>query len=535
MVMSPLQLYKAATHGLPVVTLDGSRGEQVLVALIADKGLPGQLLRTLCSELGTEVVTLGREEVVAFLRKTVAGDEPRGVVLLDGGFRGGYWARALEELKKSGINYHRVRYVNLRLESALAGGVKNLLAYLKALVAYLRASGSVSEAAVRLTLSKRLDRRSLLRYLPASVIAFASVPVVKERECCLYPSCSLCVASCREGAIEADKPVYIIGGKCVECGACVPACPVGALEAPDFVLKGFESLVKTLASEEVRANLVVTCSEGREALYRFALSGLVPAAPTFVFEVYSCVACAHQAALLYAALSGIRMVLYCPLGQACRKAGALARCRRLVEELGKVIKLKDSVVLAEYDLAILETMQKPAALPIGELPAGIAHASVVAARLLPSAEAPADLSVAHFYLAEVDPGRCSLCGACSKACPTGALRVAEDPEESAVSLMFSAGGCVGCGSCSTACPEGALRVLGRFDPRAHSSDAPMLLVRVEVARCRSCGAVLGPVALLRATERRMRSAGVPEAVIKALWYCGECKYRAWEGGRKPEV
>ncbi len=58
-------------------------------------------------------------------------------------------------------------------------------------------------------------------------------------------------------------------------------------------------------------------------------------------------------------------------------------------------------------------------------------------------------------LPALDASRCTACGECVGACPTGALQVAaESPSRRTFSLSY--GQCVACGDCLSACPAGAL-------------------------------------------------------------------------------
>jgi Ni,Fe-hydrogenase III small subunit/formate hydrogenlyase subunit 6/NADH:ubiquinone oxidoreductase subunit I len=62
----------------------------------------------------------------------------------------------------------------------------------------------------------------------------------------------------------------------------------------------------------------------------------------------------------------------------------------------------------------------------------------------------------------VDFRRCTACGECARACPTGALRLdpatspGPAPATTPVTLSLSYGACIGCRECITACPEGAI-------------------------------------------------------------------------------
>ena len=64
--------------------------------------------------------------------------------------------------------------------------------------------------------------------------------------------------------------------------------------------------------------------------------------------------------------------------------------------------------------------------------------------------------------------RCTACGDCARACPTGAIQV--EPAEAArprtVSLSYAS--CIGCRECVSACPEGAVTAGSAFDLVAYT-------------------------------------------------------------------
>ncbi len=66
------------------------------------------------------------------------------------------------------------------------------------------------------------------------------------------------------------------------------------------------------------------------------------------------------------------------------------------------------------------------------------------------------------YVAHCEADSCVACGACAKACPFGALEVADKK------LEIDTARCMGCGVCVSKCPRGALALV-----RDPSKPAPL--------------------------------------------------------------
>ncbi|MBD3182985.1 4Fe-4S dicluster domain-containing protein [Candidatus Poribacteria bacterium] len=54
-----------------------------------------------------------------------------------------------------------------------------------------------------------------------------------------------------------------------------------------------------------------------------------------------------------------------------------------------------------------------------------------------------------------DEKRCTMCGACTAVCPTGALSI---PDRKTMIVTFEVDKCVACGQCVEACPSNAMKV-----------------------------------------------------------------------------
>ncbi len=119
----------------------------------------------------------------------------------------------------------------------------------------------------------------------------------------------------------------------------------------------------------------------------------------------------------------------------------------------------------------------------------------------------------------VSGDRCSLCGFCVQTCPTGALWVGENDDES--SLLLNPARCIGCAKCLPVCPDDALRMIARTDiDRADLARSPILLHRSERAHCPRCGGATVSRAELNAVYARLEA---NSHLRYRLSLCNRCK------------
>jgi len=124
------------------------------------------------------------------------------------------------------------------------------------------------------------------------------------------------------------------------------------------------------------------------------------------------------------------------------------------------------------------------------------------------------------HTVEVDTGRCSLCEACARRCPTGALFV--ECSGGSLRLFFRSDRCDGCPgkqNCQALCPEEAIRLVSQEQPAdAVTLPDALLLVQSEMLRCQYCGEYFSPVQKIKAVARRNRKHSEP---IRE--YCPLCR------------
>jgi Ni,Fe-hydrogenase III small subunit/formate hydrogenlyase subunit 6/NADH:ubiquinone oxidoreductase subunit I len=83
----------------------------------------------------------------------------------------------------------------------------------------------------------------------------------------------------------------------------------------------------------------------------------------------------------------------------------------------------------------------------------------------------------HLGFPVIDFPRCTACGACASACPTGAIQVAPadpaspDPSpRTGPTLSLAYGPCISCRECLSACPEGVVTTGSAFDLVAYTRE-----------------------------------------------------------------
>ena len=408
------------------------------------------------------------------------------------------------EARRIGLDPLGVEIVDL---DGAAGDRRRLAVLLAAAVARAGAFAGSGPEHAKLTFPARTSRRALLTFaLPEYVAA----PEVDHACCAAGRGCRACVDVCPTGAISlVDGRIVHDRNVCEPCGRCVTTCPTGATGNPAATPAQLEAQVRALLDPAVGAG-------GRRGIvYRCRRATRVETAPGWFAVTVPCTAMVTPAWLLAPLVMGAGSVAVrpcsdggCGLGQDAVVLERVAWCRDLLAALS-----------LSADLVGLDPDAGPPAAPLGARPvAGPFGPQGTAAVVLALADAadvaagadggpvagpgpgPGDARLearpGPLGVVDVDPEVCTLCGTCAASCPTGALRIGDTGGRR--TLSFDPNACVACGTCASRCPEaarGALTMRPAVDVarlRAGRREASSS----DLARCRVCGGIVAPAALL---------------------------------------
>ena len=296
--------------------------------------------------------------------------------------------------------------------------------------------------------------------------------------------CTRCLSLCPTGAITpAGDSVAIDPAVCAGCGACAAACPTGAA---GYALPSADTLAARLCAglgawyaAGGKGAPVILFHDGAhgagliDAAARFGRGLPAQVIPLQVNEISQIGPETLAAALAYGAGALRLLTRVRPLHDLSGLDETLALIELLAAAAGRP---EDALALIQTDdpealegaLYALPERQAPAArssfLPPEDKRDLLVRAVAEMNRTAPaSALAPADAlplpEGAPFGAVVVDAEACTLCMACTGACPTGALL--EDTQ--GPRLRFTETACVQCGLCAASCPESALTLEPRVD------------------------------------------------------------------------
>ena len=357
--------------------------------------------------------------------------------------------------------------------------------------------------------------------------------------------CSACIDICSAQAIASDGDrVKVNPNLCAGCGACATVCPSGAMiHVNPGVPETGRRLRKMLATYRTAggADPVILFHDqdhGAELIHQLgqqAQAGRqIKGVPARVIPVdLHHIASAGIDLWLGAIAFGASGVLVLATGKEAPDYAAALRSQAsyasaILNGLGleeRTISVIDAATPAALDTALHAISCKPAAFPAGkfDLMADKRNSlDFILAHLLDHAPVKPEIielpAGAPFGAIAVDQTRCTLCMACTGACPSSALMTTADRPQ----LRFIEKNCIQCGLCVQTCPENALTLTPRLALTA-AARQPVTLHEDVPFHCISCSKPLGSA---RTVEKLLMKLGGHGAFIDnpdRLKMCGDCR------------
>lgn len=367
--------------------------------------------------------------------------------------------------------------------------------------------------------------------------------VEQRRERCVHAAagrvtCTRCLDVCPTGALtSAGAAVALDPLICGGCGGCAAVCPTAALRyaAPPLAvtLRRAAVLLNVYRAAGGEGAVLLLHDGGASAEALAALARRGPGLPAHVLPL----AVPHptqlgaEPLLTMLALGAMRLLVWDAGPDAAAEGAGLRTAMAMAEAMLAAIGFGAGRLgrIDEQDPLLL-------CAALGDDPCGDAVPPAEALDLDSAPEARLRASLDHLAAAAgvaasevalpsgapcggVDvSAACTLCLACTRACPTGAL----EGEPRSQVLTFQESACVQCGLCAAVCPEQAITLRPRLAP-----DAALrrVLVQDEVAICAKCGRPYGGRRTIDRVIARLRqvSPGLPQRELDRLRSCDACR------------
>jgi ferredoxin len=357
--------------------------------------------------------------------------------------------------------------------------------------------------------------------------------------------CNACVDICSAEAIRGDGDrVAVEPNLCVGCGACTTVCPSGALRYAYPTVAHLGKRIKTLIATYAAAGgerpglLLHGAGQGTELiaqLGRLAKAGKackgVPAniIPVEVQHIASAGLDLWLAAVCYGAGA---VGLLATGNEAPQYLAALRR------QIGYAQSILSGLGYAGVRLELIEA-QTPRQLDaaLHKLAPGSAPVRAATFNVAPDKRNTLDFALHHLYqhaaqqpetipLSEgapfgalaLDTDACTLCMACTGACPTSALMSTADRPQ----LRFVEKNCIQCGLCVQTCPEQAIALAPRL-AFTESAQKPAVLNEAAPFHCIHCGKPIGSAKVVESMLARLAGHSAFTAHPERLTMCGDCR------------
>jgi len=336
--------------------------------------------------------------------------------------------------------------------------------------------------------------------------------VILDSKGCLHAhdqssNCTACVDICPVRAFTPGTPPVLNDQSCQSCLACLPVCPVGAIHADDDV----SSLLNCATHVEDKA-VELVCG-----LHPQPGSGAQPEG--LAIRIQACLAGLGAGAYLSLAALGLEHIsLRTDACQACKWASLEGQVEQQARQanqflagwnhadavvcLSKVVQPVERPVwdaknppLSRRDLFRMLGRQGQVAMAramengvrVSERQPGRDRLRILSALAhLPEAASPVNLDGLGFASMQVSED-CTACGVCSKACPTQAIRLEKNADDSSFSLLFTAQKCIACDICAILCMPDAIHLekAPSFD-QIFGADETLVVASGALVHCDKC-------------------------------------------------
>lgn len=319
-----------------------------------------------------------------------------------------------------------------------------------------------------------------------------------------YSECSRCLDACPHEAVSlSDSGVAIAADKCRNCALCVSACRTGALASANY--KPIDMLRQAIKSESFAiacapsgyaADAVVPCLGALDASLLAYLEKR--RLPTTLLGTSLCGDCAHgskgapQMEINLEAVAELRSAAapaeWLPIAFAGDAPAAARETSRFASGRRHLFRRLLGRGVDEVAAAVEAKPIAAEPVPDKAIRAG-AYSLTEQRELLQIVSGRKDDLPFRVTVHEALPALeivvasgCTVCEACFRVCPTGAIGITENPGDWA--LTFQRDRCVGCAACLEVCQPRVLDASAAFDLTPDQPARP--LVSLAKQRCDRC-------------------------------------------------
>lgn len=300
-----------------------------------------------------------------------------------------------------------------------------------------------------------------------------------------------CVAACPHGAVRLTSTgVAVDATACTGCGACLGACDSDAISLSGWSIREMEAAAGVLVGQARR--LGPASVRGVAIVCARAIASVPVGGSWLPLEVPSLeMTSAGWPLQILGAGVGVAIV-GCDDGACARHGRELdSLCAALADEAAPSWH-RPSDRLACWEPVSSSRSDRNAARPGApvSLREPAATASALSAIFSRGKHWRIESLAASLGEITIDSARCSACGSCARACPTGALTAAYR-DGAALVLSVDASACSACGACISSCPESAVSLRRVLDSASLAAGRQTVGEVVAGGHCESCG---GPLA-----------------------------------------